>query len=94
GDSGLTQLNPVLWDSRISTEYVCNPFNPVESIEVSAKYYRSLAEKFKDRRLALTAYNQGDSRVMGKLRRGLSADKIAASNPNNYYKKVESQKIN
>jgi hypothetical protein len=93
GDAGLTQLNPVLWNSKISNEFVCNPFNPVESIEVSAKYYSSLMKKFGDRRLALTAYNSGPARVQRLQGRGLSTAQIAQMNPNKYSSKVLSQKL-
>jgi hypothetical protein len=88
GDVGIAQLNIVLWGNKSNREYVCNPLNPIEALEVSAKYYSLLHKKFKDKKLALTAYNQGPTSVRNMLNKGISSEKIIALNKNNYAHKV------
>ncbi|NMA44866.1 MAG: transglycosylase SLT domain-containing protein [Candidatus Diapherotrites archaeon] len=92
-DIGLGQLTPVIWNSSIKPEYKCNPFNPKQNIDVAAKYYSYLYKKFKNHKLALTAYNQGETIVRKKLREGKSLEVIANENPNKYASKVLNQKL-
>ncbi len=92
-DVGLGQLTPVIWDSKIISKYNCNPLNPIENIEVSIRYYSDLLKKFGNDKLALTAYNSGETFVRNKLRAGMSINEIVLANKHVYANRVLEQKI-
>ncbi len=50
---------------------------PVNNLNAGTKYYKMLLEKFKDRELALAAYNLGPGEVGNRLNNGFDPETIA-----------------
>jgi membrane-bound lytic murein transglycosylase D len=84
GAAGLFQLMPVTATTRgLRLRPEDERLNPEKSAAAAAKYLRELHGKFKDWRLALAAYNAGETRVRSLLRRykGKTFDDIARHLP-------------
>jgi soluble lytic murein transglycosylase-like protein len=94
GDFGLCQMNFQTFDSRVNSEYHHNPLNPEQTLYHSCRFMKHLLGLFKgDVGLALTAYNEGEGRILQRVRSGISKERILAMNPNNYARKVLAQKV-
>ncbi|HUH65383.1 MAG TPA: lytic transglycosylase domain-containing protein [Syntrophales bacterium] len=50
--------------------------HPINNLKAGTKYYKSLLEKFKDRELALAAYNLGPHEVKNRLNKGFKPETI------------------
>lgn len=96
GATGLFQLMPATAKRfGLSTWPIDHRMRPEPSARAAAQYLRFLYGKFKDWRLALAAYNCGEGRVEGLLKKheGTSYDSIARHLPAEtqmYVPKVES----
>lgn len=50
--------------------------HPINNLKAGTKYYKLLLEKFKDRELALAAYNLGPTEVENRLNKGFNPETI------------------
>jgi len=50
--------------------------HPINNLKAGTKYYKALLKKFKDRELALAAYNLGPNEVTNRLNRGFDPETI------------------
>jgi soluble lytic murein transglycosylase-like protein len=49
---------------------------PINNLKAGTKYYRALLDRFKDRELALAAYNLGPSELENRLNKGFNPETI------------------
>ena len=94
GAIGLMQIRPVTGESIArrtgGTSFrVSDLYDPEINVRYGAWYLRRLIDKYGDERLALAAYNAGESTVDGFLREGRG---IAAASVRDYVDGVESAK--
>jgi soluble lytic murein transglycosylase-like protein len=50
--------------------------HPINNLKAGTKYYKVLLERFKDRELALAAYNLGPGEVENRINKGFNPETI------------------
>lgn len=63
GDTGLTQLTPIIYKSD---QYKTNPWNPQDNLNTGAKFLSDLQKKYGNWRDALSHYNAGFNLSKGR----------------------------